>query len=166
MRAAFAIAVGALGVLVAGQPAASRDAAAAQAPAPCKVITVGGATVHVYCGPAKATVKFGGKTLTFKGGRCGIAGGGGIKGWGLGIGKYTVPPAKPKFRYFGVAYIGTVKAGTYKSGEFIVTFYVPGKTYTVVGSPVVKVTKGGKKGTFSGRLNGPSGPPASGSWRC
>jgi len=96
----------------------------------------------------------------------------GFQGWGLGIGKYTVPPAKPKFKYFGVAYIGSPKAGTYKKGEFVVTFFLPGKTYTIIGSPLgkpsmtVTVTKGAKKGTFSGRLNGAGGPPVSGSWSC
>ena len=32
--------------------------------------TVGGATVRTFCGPAKAVVKVGGKTLHFKGGKC------------------------------------------------------------------------------------------------
>ena len=171
-RVALAIVASALALLAAASPAAGRRDASAKNPGPCSVTTVGGAMVHVYCGPARATVKFGGKTLTFKGGNCGVANGSGFQGWGLGIGKYTVPPAKPKFKYFGVAYIGSPKAGTYKKGEFVVTFFLPGKTYTIIGSPLgkpsmtVTVTKGAKKGTFSGRLNGAGGPPVSGSWSC
>lgn len=172
-RAALAVVVIALGLLVVASPAASRSDTSAKTPGPCNVATVGGATVHVYCGPAKATVKFGGKTVAFTGGNCGVAKGLGLQGWALGIGKYTVAPAKPKFKYFGVAWVGpSPKAGTYKKGEFVVTFFLPGKSYTIIGSPLgtpamrVTVTKGAKKGTFTGRLNGTGGPPVSGSWSC
>lgn len=169
-RAVLAIAATALALLAAANPAGSSSDTSAKNPGPCSVSTVGAATVHVYCGPAKATVKFGGKTHAFKGGNCGVASGFGIKGWALGIGKYTVPPAKPKFKYFGVAYIGSPKAGTYKKGEFIVTFFLPGKTYTVIGSPLgtpqmtVTVTKGARKGSFSGVLGGSK--KVSGQWTC
>lgn len=138
---------------------------------PCSESTVGGATIHTYCGPARATVTFGGKTHTFKGGRCGLTTGS-LKGWALGIGKYTAPPAKPKFRYFGVAFVGTPKPGVFRKGEYIVTIHLAGKSYSVIGSPLgtpamtTKVTKGAKKGTFSGRLNGTGGAPISGSWSC
>ncbi len=96
----------------------------------------------------------------------------GVTGWGLGIGKYTVAPAKPKFKYFGVAWVGPApKAGTYKKGEFVVTFFLPGKSYSVIGSPLgapamkVTATKGARKATFTGLVNG-VGPPISGSWSC
>lgn len=170
MRAALAVVACALTALAAGQSAEGVDGASTQSTGICKVRTVGGATVHVYCGPARATVKLGGKSLTFKGGRCGPASGSGISGWGLGIGSYTVPPAKPKLRYFGVAYVGgTPKAGTYKKGEFVITFHVPGKSYSVIGSPLgvpamkVTVTKAAKKGSFAGIA---SGKKVTGTWTC
>ena len=116
-HAVVAIVASAVALLAAANPAAGKSDASARNPGPCSSTMSGGATVHVYCGPAKATVTFGGKTVTFKGGNCGVAKSSLAQGWGLGIGKYTVPPAKPKFKYFaGVAYIGSPKAGTYKKG--------------------------------------------------
>jgi len=168
-RAAAAIGLATLFMLAAAAPGTGGQAEA-RAPGPCSVTTVGGATVHVYCGRARATVKFGGKTLTFRGGNCGVVKSSLAQGWGLGIGKYTVPPAKPRFKYFGVAYFGTPKAGTYKKGEFVVTFFLPGKTYSVIGSPLgtpamtVTVTKGAKKGSFTGVLSGSK--KVSGQWTC
>jgi hypothetical protein len=171
-KSALAVVIGALGVLAVAPAAESGRLVSTKAPGPCSETTVGAATIHVYCGPAKATVKFGGKTVTFKGGSCGVASRSGIKGWSLGIGKFTVLPAKPKFKYFGVAWVGPApKAGTYKKGEFVVTFFLPGKSYAVVGSALgtrtmkVTATKGARKATFTGLMNG-MGPPISGSWSC
>ena len=124
---------------------------------PCSTTTVAGATVQNWCGPAKATVELAGKTLTFKGGVCGVVPGGlgDGKSWALNIGKVTIPPAKPKFPYFSVA--GRSKAGTYAKGEFLITFALRGKfDRSSVGPgwglPWTKVTivSGGKKGSFSG----------------
>jgi hypothetical protein len=171
-RSALALAIGALSALAVAHVAESRQLVSTKAPGPCSETTSGAATIHVYCGPAKAKVVFGGKTVTFKGGSCGVAAGSGIKGWSLGIGKFTVLPAKPKFKYFGVAWVGPApKAGTYKKGEFVVTFFLPGKKYYVVGSALgtrtmkVTATKGARKATFTGLVNG-VGPPISGSWSC
>lgn len=167
-RTAVGICLAALGLLVAVQPATGRLGVMASAQ-PCSESTVGGATVFNYCGSAKATVKLAGKTLAFKGGGCGLQKSSLLKGWALGIGRYTVPPATAKFKYFGVAYVGTPKAGTFKKGEFVITFSVPGKTYSVIGSPLgtpamtVAVTKGARKGTFSGVA---SGKKVSGQWTC
>jgi hypothetical protein len=36
-----------------------------------KGTTIGGKAAQVYCGPAKATVRIGGKTMTIRGGTCG-----------------------------------------------------------------------------------------------
>jgi len=119
-----------------------------------------------WCGPAKATVKLAGKTLTFKGGKCGIGKVSGLSAWALNIGRSTFPPAKPKFMYFG-AVSGKWKAGTYTS-EFGIAFQTPGKRYTV-GQKKVTITAGAKKGTFSGRAFGDQdrkGTPVSGSWTC
>jgi hypothetical protein len=168
-RAALTIVLGALAVLVAAHPAAS-SGTEGTAPGPCKESTVGGVRTHTYCGPARATVKLAGKTIAFKGGNCGVASGSLVSGWGLGVGRYTVPPAKPRFKYFGVAYVGVPKAGTYTKGEFVITFFVPGKTYSVIGSPLgapalkVTVTKGARKGSFTGVASGSK--KVSGQWTC
>ena len=175
-RIALALVVSAGALLVAATPATSRIGAQAAPPKPCSTSTLGGATVLTWCGPAKATVKLGGKTLAFKGGVCGMSKGfDGKPTWSLNVGKFTNPPAKPKFAYFGAA--GTRgKAGTYSRGELVISFQLPGKAYALQGGPVwglpwpkVKMTAGGKKGTFSGHafLNAlGKGKPVSGSWSC
>lgn len=141
---------GAAAVTLAATASASGPGAALAA---CGSAKVGGATVLTWCGPAKATVKLGGKTLRVPGGKCEVTAG----KWTLNVGRFTVPPAKPKFTYFGA--VGTKwKAGTYAKGEYLVSVQTPGKSYSVVGGPVwgtpftnVTIAAGGKKGTFSGK---------------
>ena len=169
-RAAFTMALSIAAVLIAAVPATSRTAARNAAPKPCSTSKVGSATVLNWCGPAKATVKHAGKTLVFKGGVCAISKGfGGKPTWSLNIGKFTNPPAKPKFTYFGA--LGTKwKPGTYTNLEFLLSFQTPGKAYTIGGPlKVTIITAGGKKGTFSGRAFLSAlgkGTPVSGSWSC
>jgi hypothetical protein len=60
------------GVLVAlavGAGAVSGSRAAACSP-DGKAVVIGGKSATVYCGPAKATVRVGGQTMTFRGGTC------------------------------------------------------------------------------------------------
>lgn len=170
-RLTFVI-VAAAGALLAAGPAASRTDVQAAQPKPCSGSTVGGVAVLTWCGPAKATVKLAGKTLTFKGGVCGIAKALGVTAWTLNIGKFTTPPAKPKGMYFGAAGPAKLKAGTYTGAAAIkltLSFQTPGRAYSI-GQKKVTITAGGKKGTFSGRafLVGPDnkGTPVSGSWTC
>ena len=133
---------------------------------------MGSATVLGWCGPAKATVKLGGKTLSFKGGVCGTGAALGKTNWSLNIGKYTVPPAQvQQFRRRR-----QIEGGHLQEGEFLVSFQLPGKSYALQGGPVwgvpwpkVTITAGGNKGTFSGHafLNAlGKGMPVSGSWTC
>lgn len=164
--------VAAAGALLAAGPAASRTDEQTAQPKPCSGSTVGGVAVLDWCGPAKATVKLAGRTLTFKGGVCGISKASGITAWTLNIGRFTNVGAKPKFMYFGGIGPAKLKAGTYTGAaaiEFGLSFQTPGKAYTI-GQKKVTITAGGKKGTFSGRalLVGPDneGTPVSGSWTC
>lgn len=154
---------------LAGVAASSPSAAVA----PCSTTTARGATVQNWCGPARATVMLGGKKLLFKGGVCGkVQGLGDGKNWSLNVGKFTVPPSKPRFAYFGVA--GVAKAGTYQKGEFLISFTLPGKEYSVLGGPgwglpwtKVTVGAGGRKGTFTGHaFLGTKRQPVTGSWSC
>src|SRR5512143_2216531 len=80
---------------------ASSSAAAACDPGSKKV---NGVQVVVFCGPAKATLKFGGKTLAFQNGACVRTKSG---TWAINVGTATPPPPKPKSKYFGVT-IGKV----------------------------------------------------------
>lgn len=60
---------GVLVVLVAGVGAVS-DTRAAGCSSGGKDVVIGGKAATVYCGPAKATVRLGGRTMTFRGGTC------------------------------------------------------------------------------------------------
>src|SRR5213078_3028910 len=99
-----------IGCLAAALAAAGAGAAATTHSAACTagVKTVGGATVRTFCGPAKAVVKVGGKTLHFKGGKCETLSG----YYTVNLGSITLPPAKPKYLYFGLT---TTK---HRSGTF------------------------------------------------
>lgn len=174
-RCSLAPTVAAVLTLAAAAPALSGTADEAATPKPCSSDNVGGATVVNWCGPAKATVKLGGKTVTFKSGRCGVSPGfDGKPALTVNVGRYTTSPAKPKFSYFGLA--GKPKPGTYASGEHLISFQLPGKSYAVQGGPVwglpwpkVTIAAGGKTGTFSGHAflgAARKGMPVTGSWSC
>jgi hypothetical protein len=125
----------------------------------CKaaVHTVGGATVRTFCGSAKATARIGGTTFRFSGGSCAVEGG----YFTVNIGSITLPPAKPKFAYFGMD-VKPPKAGAHPNQ--IVSWQEPGKRYSLL--PVsVTVKPGLKGGTFTGKVLGGTGT-GSGSFSC
>ena len=142
------------------------------APTACGPQQVGNVTVRTFCGPAKATVKWAGRTLTIKGGQCEISKVFGGAYFVINTGRYTVPPAKPKAAAFS-ALQGTpapLKPGTQTS--WLINFQTPGKQWllqvsTLLPASTTKVTiltKGAKKATFTGTLDG--GGKVSGSWTC
>ncbi|MEK7425529.1 MAG: hypothetical protein AAB131_17010 [Actinomycetota bacterium] len=143
--------------------AAMVGAAATAAPVACGPVQIGGVTVRTWCGPAKATVKLAGKTRAIKGGACELVNFHGIKAFTVNTGRYTVPPAKPKFTSFSAAGSDT-KPGTYTG--WLINFQTPGKQwiFKLQGQKVTITKAGGKAGTFSGKLDG--GGTASGSWTC
>jgi hypothetical protein len=67
LAAVLALAVAAGPGLV---PPAARSAPPAAAACKAGPITIGGQPAEVFCGPARASVRVGGKTLRFVGGRC------------------------------------------------------------------------------------------------
>ena len=80
----------------------------------------------------------------------------------VNTGRFTVPPAKPKARAFS-ACGSHLKAGTYPN--WLISFQTPGKSWTLRASKTtVTITKGARKGTFSGALY--EGGKAKGSWTC
>jgi hypothetical protein len=137
----------------------------------CGPATVGGATVVTYCGPAKATVKLGGKTYRFSGGKCSLTRAAGITAWTILLGRQTLPPAKPKFSSFQASIYGKPKAGMYRGSDVTLSFEIPGKAWVLaIGLPhKMTATAGAKRGTFSGKL-GPVGGKGfrfgTGSWTC
>jgi hypothetical protein len=115
-----------------------------------------GSSGVVFCGPAKATAKVGGRTYTFSNGACIRT----PKYVNVNIGTEVLSGPKQKYSYFGLLVgEGTTanakpasKDGTYSGG--LVTIRWKGKDYALVGTAdkSVKVTlkKGRKAGTFSG----------------
>lgn len=155
-------ALGPLAVL--GVVVAALGGSATAATDVCGPVTSGGVTVRTWCGPARATVKFAGKTTTIKGGQCELVSLQGLKTFAVNTGRYTVPPAKPKYTSFSAAGSDT-KPGTYTG--WLVNFQLPGKQLTLrpTKTTVTITAPGAKKGTFKGVVY-EGGKLASGSWKC
>jgi hypothetical protein len=130
-----------------------------QAPAcTAGVKTVGGATVRTFCGPAKAVVKVGGKTLHFKGGKCEKLSG----YYTVNLGSITLPPAKPKYMYFGLT--TTKRGGTHSVKDVPLVWQTPGKRFALWKGSVT-ISGSLRSGKFSGTTL-EAAQKASGSWSC
>jgi hypothetical protein len=124
----------------------------------------------VFCGPAKVTVKVGGKTYPLTGGSCTKT----SKYLNLNVGILVLNGPKKKYSYFGLLvgqYPGAVsgakaapKDGTYTGG--LVSFVWKGKSYS--GDTNVKITlkKNRTAGTFSGAGHFTPNLKVSGSFTC
>jgi hypothetical protein len=159
----LALALAALTAVAAAPASHTRSACTAG------MTTVGGTQARAFCGPAKATVKIGGKTLTFKGGSCERT----SKYVALNIGTVVLgTTSKKKPDYFGLdvgAYPGTngkaaAHDGAYTGGVIAVEF--GGKGYLLRGDTAkITLSSGRTKGTFSAAgLLGSAG--GSGSFSC
>jgi hypothetical protein len=134
----------------------------AQAPArpACSagVRTTGGVTYRTFCGPAKATLHFGGKTYAFAGGSCSKTGG----AFSINIGTITLPPGSPKYRYFGIT-VFTTHDGTFRN-QAVAWQFPGGKRGSLFHAKIV--LKGGRtQGTFAGTTLADH-IPGSGTFRC
>ncbi len=107
---------------------------------------IGGFQARTFCGPARATVKVAGKTISFAGGQCAISNG----YWTVNIGTIELGAPHKTKSYFGIALMKPSHAdGTYADVTF--GFNVPGKSYLVSGGTLT-LRKGGKAASFSGKL--------------
>ena len=152
-----------LAVLAATQGASAR-------PASCKagVINFGGVQARVFCGPAKATVKTGGKTLKFSQGSCDKT----STYFNINVGTVVLgTPNKPKPNYFGVVVgktFGTTappagKDGTYKNGVIAVVY--ASKGYAIrADMNTITLAKGRSKGSFKAVTLG--GKTVTGTFSC
>jgi len=142
-------------LLVVVAPAAAGTASPARA-AGCTpgVRTVDGSPARVFCGPAKATVHVGGKTLAFSGGLCERSGGMYV----LNMGTFFAGGSKSPRPYFGLL-IAKPKPGTYK-GQAL-SFRSGGVSKSSFADVTLKTLHGG---TFSGKLIG--GGTVTGSFTC
>lgn len=105
------------------------------------VRTAGGVTYRTFCGPARATLHIGGKTLVFTGGSCQRA------TFTINIGTITLPPGKPKYRYFGMTIFGN-RDGVYQ--DQAVSWQLPDGEHNSLFHATVVLKNGRSQGTFSG----------------
>jgi hypothetical protein len=166
------------GIVVAALVVAVGSAAGA-AGAPTRVActpgssTIDGKSAMTFCGPAKATVKVGGKTYSFKGGACVKT----AKYLNINIGTVVFGATKQKQAYFSVligqypgANPGTKAApkdGTYGGGLVVVRYQ--GKAWDLNGfDKDVKVTlkKNRTAGTFTGSTHFTPRIKVTGSFSC
>ncbi len=143
-------------LLVAASVVVAVPAASSRTACTPGVISYGGAQARVFCGPAKATIHVGGKTLTFKGGSCERT----SKYLTVNIGTVVLGQTnKAKPDYFGLD-VGQVPGSTSKpagsDGTYIGGVLVldkGGKSYAVRGDTLKITLSGGRtKGTVSGAL--------------
>jgi hypothetical protein len=152
-----------LAILTVGTVSAESEASSAA----CGNTTYQGVRARTYCGTASAVVKFGGRTLSYRGGSCArnrVA----IE---LGIGTVILDSKDPKGslpRSFGIS-VGRIfgigkaapKDGTYDS--VMIAFVDRGKRYASMQGKAV--LQGGRtRGTFTARLI--VGGTISGTFRC
>jgi hypothetical protein len=107
------------------------------------VRTAGGVTYRTFCGKARATVHFGGKTYRFVGGSCDST----PSTFTINIGTITLPPGKPKYRYFGMTVV-TAKDGTFTNQA--VGWQFPNGAHNALFDATVKLQGGRKRGSFAG----------------
>jgi hypothetical protein len=119
--------------------------------------TTGGKTVVFFCGPAKATVRFAGKTIIYRSGEC-------MKGGGMftvNIGATSPGALKQKYPYFGLTVEGS-HPGTYTRQNLV--FAYRGRVYAI-GQHTIVLEPGLRSGTFTGK-SFPGSRRVSGSFRC
>lgn len=121
------------------------------------VKTIAGKTARIFCGPAKATVRLGARTITYQQGECSLGGG----GFAANIGTVIPGATRQKQPYFGV-FVERATPGKYPRQT--ITFAHAGRVEAVYPNTLT-LAKGLKAGTFEGRLLG-SGRPVSGSFTC
>ena len=118
----------------------------------------GGVTYRTFCGHARATLRLGRKTYVFSGGSCDST----ASAFTINIGTITLPPGKPKFRYFGIT-VFTTHDGTVQNQG--IAWQFPNGRRGALLRTTVKLTGGRTKGTFSGSaLTG--GGTGSGTFSC
>ncbi len=156
-------------VLVACCAVAAASAGAVSAAPACTagVHPFGGANARTFCGPAKATLVVGGRTIRFSGGSCER----GPQYVAVNIGTVVLgTTTKTKPEYFGLLVgkapiVGGTPAahdGSFKAQA--VSAVHAGKGYAVINA-TVKLTNGRTRGAFTGTVFGTNGS-VHGTFRC
>jgi hypothetical protein len=135
VRFPLVVTVAALLAVLAGTQASARPSCTPS------VRTRGGVTYRTFCGPARAVVHLGGRTYVFTGGSC-------DKGaFTINIGTITLPPRRPRYRYFGIT-VFTNRDGTF--ADQAVTWQLPNGRRNSLFHATVVLAGGRSRGTFSG----------------
>ena len=118
---------------------------------------LGKVTLQTYCGPASAVLRIRGRTLRFAGGSC---------DWTprkvyVNVGTQT-SGGTPRHRFF-TAYVEASKSGRYRGG--LVSWQYARKSDSLL-ELTFRIGANRTRGTFVGRLAGPLGGRATGSFRC
>jgi hypothetical protein len=116
---------------------------------------INGVNARTFCGPAKATVKINGSTVSYKGGECSKS----IGLFAVNIGTVVLGNLKNKPEYLGVT--AAAKAGV-QTRQTVAVVHA-GKSKSIIGTVTLKA--GLKSGTFSGKVFG-SSAVISGSFTC
>jgi hypothetical protein len=116
---------------------------------------INGVNARTFCGPAKATVKVNGSTISYKGGECSKS----VGLFAVNIGTVVLGNLKNKPEYLGVT--ATAKAGV-QTRQTVAVVHA-GKSKSIIGTVTLK--PGLKGGTFSGKAFG-SSAVISGSFTC
>jgi hypothetical protein len=119
------------------------------------VKAINGVSARTFCGPARATVKVNGKTISYTGGACSTS----IGLLSVNIGTVVLGTLKNAPEYLGVT--AKAKAGT-QSRQTIAVVHA-GQTEAIIGTVTIKA--GLKQGTFAGKVFG-SPETISGSFTC
>jgi hypothetical protein len=147
----------------------ARVAAAGETACTPGVVHVHGVPVRVFCGPARARVRYRGKTYKFSRGSCARGTGKFAGGFGLNLGELALRGRAPSsLSYFGLLVEGT-HPGTYKGTKVLVEFQVGGRRvglHDLFGEarPDTTVVLRRGSGTFSGKDT--HGFRATGSFTC
>jgi hypothetical protein len=122
-------------------------------------VTINGRVWIQYCGPAKATARFSGKTVRFANGHCITRNN--VKF--LFLGKRPFRGLSPKTKYWSVTTTVGPDGATRKN--VVVDWWLGPKHY-VVGNLKMTFKNGRKQGTYTGRLLSGGKGPTSGSYSC
>jgi hypothetical protein len=152
IAAAFTLAGTATAPAATAVASGSPQSAAACVPG---VKKINGVTARTFCGPAKATVKMNGKTISYSGGNCSKS----LGLFAVNIGTVVLGTLRNKPEYFGVT-AGAKPGVQTRQGVSVVH---AGRSQAIIGTVTIKA--GLKAGTFAGKVFG-SSKTISGSFTC
>jgi len=110
-------------------------------------------TLKVFCGPARATVRYRGKTYSFRNGSCVTVAN--ALTVNVGVETFAHPPSTdaPRTSWFG-ATIFASRDGTYQAGSALtLSWSAPGFSFLFTAG-TVHVSAGRSRGAFSGQFYG------------